>query len=394
MNRNQEAFEKPEELDCIECRFLKWLQTDSRSSGTQNFSVPAEDGVISSGFAKSSCDDSATEEVEDLDPLLSEELDCLPMSDFGSDCGSSDASGHLVSDVEQLLRPGDTPMIEERSQTILKSRLRNEIEHHPPLFPWETEIVDYEPETIDFPMGSVVPSIFGHQYSGGIHGGISFWTPQLPKMNGCKPMPQEVLAQLLEQCNQAIKSNLREWAKLVDVVEQSLFPGRFRELNEMATRLSIAGQHRSAMTTDIGLMPRTGEFDSPIAYDVATPTQQMLMSLLAAREIIGNLTLDLSSSQPKLERQWLTAVGLLSLELEYQQASVEGYSVLKVCASLPCGGKVSLTGGQSQTRSQRSNPGGLTVELSNLDVQQNYLLEVHLDSSEENSLTFAVCLHK
>ncbi len=393
MNRNQEPFEKPEELDRLECHFLEWLQADSRSSGTQNFSVPGEEAVISFGSTKSLSDDSATGEVDDLDPLLSEELDSLPISDVGSDGGSSDGSGHLVSDVEQLLTPGDIPMIEQRSQTILKSRLRNEIEHHPPLFPWETEIVDYEPESIDFPAGPVVPKIFGHQHFSGINSGIGFWTPQLPKINALTRMPQNVLAQLFEECNQAMKSNLREWAKLVHVVEQTLFPGRFRELNEMATRLSIAGQHRSAMSKDMGLMPKTGEFDDSPAYEVATPTQQMLMSLLAAREIIGNLTLDLSSSQPKLERQWLTAIGLLSLEIEYQQPSVEGSSVLKVWASLPCGGTVSLTGGQSNTRSQRSNPGGLTVELSDLDGKKNYLLEVHLDSSEENSLTFAVCLH-
>lgn len=282
-------------------------------------------------------------------------------------------------------------MIEERSQTILKSRLRTEIEHHPPLFPWETEIVEYEPETIDFTQAQVVPSMFGHPYSyGGVASGIGFWTPQLPKINGLMPLPHEVLGQLLEQCSQAMKSNLREWAKLVQVVEKSLFPGQLRELNEMASRLSIAQQHRSSTTTDANLLSKICPLDSAIAYEVATPTQQMLMSLLAAREIIGNLTLDLSSSQPKLERQWLTAAGLLTLNIEYQPENLQGYSAIAVGATLPCGGSVSLTGGKSQTQSERLNPGGLSLELSFSHLQENYLLEIHLDSSEQHSLTFAL----
>jgi len=391
MNRNQEAFENLEELDGLEYRFLEWLQADSRSSDTEHFSGTTEKDPISSGAAESSSDRPSIGSVEDFDPLLSEELDCLPISDIGSDGGSSDGSENLVSDVDRLLISGDTPVIEERSQTILKSRLRTEIEHHPPLFPWETEIVDYEPETIDFPTGSVVPSMLAHEYSGGIYSGIGFWTPQLPNMNGLMSMPQEVLAKLLEQCNFAMKSNLREWAKLVQVVEKTLFPGRFRELNQMATRLSIAGQHRSPMTAQIGLMPKSEAID----YEVATPTQQMLMSLLAAKEIIGNLTLELSVSQPQLERQWLTAAGLLSLEIKYHQLPDD--SVLQVSASLPCGGTLSLKGDRTETRSQRSDRGVLTVELSDAmsdNVQQNYLLEVNLHSSEENSLTFAVCLNR
>jgi hypothetical protein len=391
MNRNQEAFGNFEEFDRLERRFLEWLQADSRSSGTPDGGLPTEETVISSGSPQSSSDDPTNGEVDDLDPLLSEDLEFLAMYEMGSDGDSSDTSVNLVSDVDRLHKSGDTPVIEERSQTILKSRLRTEIEHHPPLFPWETEIVEYEPETIDFTQAQVVPSMFGHSYSHrGVESGIGFWTPQLPKMNGLTPLPHEVLGQLLEQCSQAMKSNLREWAKLVQVVEKSLFPGHSRELNEMASRLSIAQQHRSSTTTDANLLPKISPIEKPIAYEVATPTQQMLMSLLAAREIIGNLTLELSSSQPKLERQWLTAAGLLALNIEYQPENLQGDNAIAVSATLPCGGSVSLTGGQSQTQSERLNPGVLSLELSDRHLQENYLLEVHLDSAEQHSLTFAL----
>lgn len=180
MNRDNEAFENFEECDRLEGRFLEWLKTDAISRRAHPLSIPGDNHLHGSSFPKSSADDPALWEVDDFDPLLSEELQFLPISEMGSairhaprtDCESSDGAGHSVSDVDQLFRPGDTPVISERSQTIIKSRLRTEIEHHPPLFPWETEIVDYEPESIDFPQGNLVPSIFNGKSPGNQ---IGFW---------------------------------------------------------------------------------------------------------------------------------------------------------------------------------------------------------------------------
>jgi hypothetical protein len=416
MNRDNEAFENFElgvseaiaPANRLERGFLDWLKTDSRSSGTdpRPSPVPGEKPLLTSGFPKSSADDPSLWQVEDLDPLLSEELQFLPISEMGSDCESSDGAGHSVSDVDQLFRLGDISVISERSQTILKSRLRTEIEHHPPLFPWETEIVDYEPDgptrSIDFPQGHLVPSIFNGKSP---RNQIGFWAVHLsPQINGLVTMPQEVLTQLLEQCTSAVTSNLREWAKLVDVVEKTLFPGRHWELNQIANRLSIAQQHRSSIAIDPLGKEKTREIKGSICYEVATPSQQMLMSLLAAQEIMGNLTLELSSTQPRVEREWLTAAGLLTLELEYYAPKRNGSSEIKVRATLPCGGSVSLRNDRSQTKSERSNAGNLSVELlvseaiasANRDRNLNYLLEVRLQNSEpnswENALTFAVCL--
>lgn len=428
MNRDNEAFENLElgvseaigPANRLERGFLDWLKTDSRSSGThpRPWPVPGENGLLTSGFEKSSADDPSLLEVEDLDPLLSEELQFLPISEIGSairhaprtDCESSDGAGHSVSDVDQLFILGDISVISERSQTILKSRLRTEIEHHPPLFPWETEIVDYEPESIDFPQCHKVPDLFNGKSP---RNQVGFWAVHLsPQINGLVTMPQEVLTQLLEQCTKSVTSNLREWAKLVDVVEKTLFPGRHWELNQIADRLSIAQQHRSSFAKRAGWhiaidplgKEKTREIKGEISYEVATPNQQMLMSLLAAQEIMGNLTLELSSTQPRVEREWLTAAGLLTLELEYYAPKSNGSSQIKVRATLPCGGSVSLRQDRSQTKSERSNAGNLSVELvvseavasANRDLNRNYLLEVRLQNSEpnswENALTFAVCL--
>lgn len=424
MNRDNEAFENLElgvseaigPANRLERGFLDWLKTDSRSSGTDPRPLPSpgEKPLLTSSFEKSSADDPTLWEVEDLDPLLSEELQFLPISEMGSairhaprtDCESSDGAGHSVSDVDQLFRLGDISVISERSQTILKSRLRTEIEHHPPLFPWETEILDYEPEgqtkSIDFPQGHKVPDLFNGKSP---RNQIGFWAVHLsPQINGLVTMPQEVLTQLLEQCTAAVTSNLREWAKLVDVVEKTLFPGRHWELNQIANRLSIAQQHRSSIAIDPLGKEKTGDIKGSIGYEVATPSQQMLMSLLAAQEIMGNLTLELSSTQPRVEREWLTAAGLLTLELEYYVPKRNASSEIKVRATLPCGGSVSLRNDRGQTKSERSNAGNLSVELvvsevvasANRDLNRNYLLEVRLQNSEpnswENSLTFAVCL--
>lgn len=428
MNRDNEAFENLElgvseaigPANRLERSFLDWLKTDSRSSGThpRPWPVPGEKPLLTSGFEKSSADDPTLWEVEDLDPLLSEELQFLPISEMGSAIGhatgkdfeSSDGAGNSVSDVDQLFRLGDISVISERSQTIIKSRLRTEIEHHPPLFPWETEILDYEAEgqtkSIDFSQGHQVPDLFNGKSP---RNKIGFWAVHLsPQIDGLVTMPQEVLTQLLEQCTQAVTSNLREWAKLVDVVEKTLFPGRHWELNQIANRLSIAQQHRSSIAIDPLGKEKTGEIKGSISYEVATPSQQMLMSLLAAQEIMGNLTLELSSTQPRVEREWLTAAGLLTLELEYsapkRNPKGNGSSEIKVRATLPCGGSVSLRHDRGQTKSERSNAGNLSVELlvseavasGNRDLNQNYLLEVRLQNSEpnswENALTFAVCL--
>jgi predicted dienelactone hydrolase len=44
----------------------------------------------------------------------------------------------------------ESPTLEERFQAVVKHRLEMQIESHPPLFPWETELVDY-PDYADTP---------------------------------------------------------------------------------------------------------------------------------------------------------------------------------------------------------------------------------------------------
>ncbi|NET37272.1 MAG: hypothetical protein F6K19_35475 [Cyanothece sp. SIO1E1] len=127
--------------------------------------------------------------------------------------------------------------------------------------------------------------------------------------------------------------------------------------------------------------------DLPQSYAAATPEQQMALSLLAAQEIMGALTLAVSPSQPKLEREWITAAGPLVLGVEYQSDSP---TQLKVQGRLPCGGCLKLAAGDAQTQAQRTSPGELNVTLSDLQPGQVYSLAVLLSETEQHSLMFAI----
>jgi hypothetical protein len=42
------------------------------------------------------------------------------------------------------------PNVEDRLPLLIQKRLNAEIQQHPPLFPWETEIVEYETTEAEF----------------------------------------------------------------------------------------------------------------------------------------------------------------------------------------------------------------------------------------------------
>ncbi|HIK08736.1 MAG TPA: PatU [Oscillatoriaceae cyanobacterium M33_DOE_052] len=288
--------------------------------------------------------------------------------------------GHLASTGDKAqkkyhTRPGEIPAVQERYYALLKRRLKTEIQQHPPLFPWETDdIFEYEAEILDSSAGEIVPT-------------KRVWLPQLHSLNLPVPLPEQILAQLFALTNKLINSSLREGEMLVRAVE-SLFPGQTAELNNLA-RLTIASPVRSAAT--VGERLSKTALGLPDRYDEANPTQQMLLSLLAAREMVGALTINLSPTRPCQERQWLTAAGMLKLEVSYQQSS------LKVRACLPDGGRLYLSGDkQVQTANhthtrERGERGWVSLELGGAQPEQTYSLEIQLASGEQfEPLTFAI----
>jgi hypothetical protein len=262
------------------------------------------------------------------------------------------------------LESGDIPAVQDRFQALLKRRLRAEIERNPPRFPWETGSFDYEVEYSDLPTPERVPA--------------GVWAAQLQTLTMPIPMPEQVLAQLFDQCRIVVQSSLQEGAKLVQVVE-SLFPEQFQALNQLAG-LVLSGPSRSGQVT---IAPP----DSlPRHYDVATPTQQMALSLLAAREILASMTLKVSPSQPYAQRVWQTAVGEITLEAEYQPQTHQ----ICIQGTLPQAGSLCFNNQHDRSIANCAEAGSVRVALSNLEPNQTYTLEVLLEDCQ-SPFVFAVC---
>jgi hypothetical protein len=82
----------------------------------------------------------------------------------------------------------------------------------------------------------------------------------------------------------------------------------------------------------------------PEDYESAAPVQQMVLSLLAARDILDQLTLTLDSHQLEQERQWTTPQGRLRIRASYQRQP----SLLQIDATLPSGGRLVLSPGATE----------------------------------------------
>jgi hypothetical protein len=262
---------------------------------------------------------------------------------------------------------GDIPVVQDRFHALLKRRLQAEIEQHPPLFPWESELSDYAAEPVDSVTPALVPT--------------GFWEAQLKdRLSIPVTLPEGVLATLLRQCQSVLQLSLREGAKLVQAVE-SLFPGESSTLNQLAG-LVLAPPTRSetsALANPAGL---------PQTYDAATQPQQMALSLLAAREILSLLTLPVSAAQPTATRQWLTAAGPLTVTTDYQPHLGQ----LRIQSDLPCQGSITLQGESAQAIAQRASQGRLAVELFDLVPGQTYTVTITIAELNQ-PLMFAIPLN-
>jgi hypothetical protein len=257
---------------------------------------------------------------------------------------------------------GEIPTVQERFQAVLKRRLKVQIENHPPIFPWESQLTEY-PECIDTRAVELVPA-WG-------------WTAQQHKLNLPTLLPERIFQQLLEKCQALLGSSLPIGAKLVQAVE-NFFPEDSQTLNDLAG-LVLRSTYRSGDT----LESMTNLEDS---YSDMQPPQQMALSLMAAKQLLDYLTVPISASSPVVERQWLTSMGVVNLKLEYhcQQGN------LRISAELPTKGILKLKGDGSQAMAQSTSPGCLSVELSYTRLNQTYTLEVNLDAIDEQPLLFVI----
>ncbi|MBL1202695.1 MAG: PatU [Nostoc sp. GBBB01] len=298
--------------------------------------------------------------------------ECLSLEckeNYGVDNLSNKAIASKNSEPElrgtpQAFLPGEIPTVQDRFQAVLKRRLQIQIQDHPPLFPWETQLAEY-PDFLDEPSIALVPS-WG-------------WMAQQSKLNLPVPLPEKVFRQLLEQCQALVTSSVPLGAKLVQVVE-NFFPNESQALNDIAG-LVLRSTYRSVNTLD--KMP-----DIQSDYSDLQPRQQMALSLLAAKQLLENLTLPLSATSPVVERQWLTNVGTLNIKVKYQ--TLGQVTKLLVEADLPVKGTLTLRGSGTLAMTTSSSSGYLSVELGCEQLNPIYTLEVEFPEIDEQPLLFVI----
>jgi hypothetical protein len=259
---------------------------------------------------------------------------------------------------------GEIPTVQERFQAVLKRRLQLQIQNQPPLFPWESQLTDY-PDYVDKPSVELVP-VWG-------------WTAQQFKLNLPILLPERIFQQLLERCQALVSSSLPLGAKLVQAVD-SLFPNEAQTINDLAG-LVLRTPYRSVDALET--MPNL-ESD----YSELQPHQQMALSLITAKQLLDNLTLPVSATNPVVERQWLTNIGILTLKVEYLYQGQ--LTKLRVQSDLPATGILRLRGEASQAMAESSTPGCLSVELNDTQPNQTYTLEVELKEVDQRPLLFVI----
>lgn len=357
--------------DTLYSQLIAWLLQESSPAAS-----PSADGQAANTVPEGESQ-AVDFELERLDPLDSEELHIAPsnLSQAAHNrtwAESETIQAHDTTQQGDQTRPynlGEMPTVQNRFQAILKRRLQLEIERHPPLFPWETDISDYEPDSPDVVAESWVPP-------------VHLWMPQMAQLTLPFSMPEKVLAQLLDACCEAVYSRRQLGAKLVNAVE-NLFPNQFQSLNQLAGIMLLSTSPGRLGDASRQLQPE------PRNYETAANEQKMVMALLAAREIISALTVPLSPTQTPVERQWQTAAGTVTVQAEYQMDA--GVPKLRVISRLPRGGSLTLRTPQASAVTQRTYPGYLSVESFDLQPNQSYPLEIRFHDSEQTPLIFAIC---
>ncbi|MBE9058264.1 PatU [Sphaerospermopsis sp. LEGE 08334] len=266
----------------------------------------------------------------------------------------------------QTFELGEIPTVQERFQAVLKRRLQVEIQNHPPLFPWESQLVEY-PEFVEEPAIALVPA-WG-------------WLAQQSKLNLPVSLPDNIFQQLMDQCQLLLTSSLPLGPKLVQAVE-SLFPEDYQLINDLAG-LVLRTSYRSVDALET--IPNI-EKD----YSDLQPRQQMALSLMAAKQLLENLTLPVSLANPVIEQQWQTNAGTLIIRVELHLLG----QVMKLCvhSELPTIGVLKLEGNGTQAVASSGNGNKASLELDCLPTNQTYTLVVEFPEIEQQPLLLAINL--
>jgi len=372
--------------DALYNRLMAWLNQESIPPASPQADLPPKGRLLDGETTAAEFDQ------DQLDPIDSEELNIASFNNSQIDQEEPWTGLENLTGEEMELLGGETrpynlekmPTVQDRFEALLKRRIQFEIERHPPLFPWETEISDYESDSVksSYSQGKVL-QFFPETVAPEVVPPIQLWMPQLSNLTLPISLPENVLEQLLNACSEAISSKRQLGAKLVNAVE-NLFPNQLPMLNQMAGMVLIsssAGRGGSSSLEPLQSLPSS--------YETAAAEQKMLLALLAAKEIIRTLTVSVSSAQTPVERQWETAAGVVRVKAEYQME--EGVPLLRVISHLPRGGSLALEAPEISATAQRAYPGYLSVELFDLQPNQTYPLAIRFHDSEQTPLVFSIC---
>jgi hypothetical protein len=243
--------------------------------------------------------------------------------------------------------------VQTHFEALLKRRLEQEIANHPPLFPWEKGLQDY-------------PDVLNPE-----SGFASVWLDHLKNLEVPGDLPEEVLTELLNQCQRVAEQTRQIGRRLVSAVE-SLFPDQIQTLDYVAGLISRPA-YRSAQAQVL----------ERLDYTTASAQQQMALAMIAAQSIFETLSLTVSTTVPADSRTWLTANGSLTVLANYLS---DGR--LTVRADLPQAGTVALAGGAYTLSAERSTPGDLVLQLESPQVNTPYTLSVSLAEEATTPLRF------
>jgi len=282
----------------------------------------------------------------------------------------SNGSAEGLEWTPQTFNLGEIPAVEDRFQAVLKRRLQIEVQKHPPLFPWESEVSEY-PDYLDNSYLELVPA--------------QFWIQVQKHLSLPTTLPENIFRELLFRCQTVVKSSLPPGRKLIRAVE-SLFPNESQTLNDLAAVVLMSTAPGRSVNGN-AVVDKT--FNSQTNYSELQPSQQMVFSLLAAKQMLDALTLSISATNRFAERQWLTTAGYFHLQVEYNVDSK--MKRLQIQCDFPCSGILKLQGDGVQTTAECSTPSHLSVELCGVQPHQVYPLLVQFPELDLQDLVFAIC---
>lgn len=272
-----------------------------------------------------------------------------------------DALAHLDpsprSGINPIFESGDLPAVQDHFESVIKRRLRQEIEQRPPLFPWETALEEY-PDPV-------------------AEGAVSPWLCHLKSLAIPAALPDDVLATLLSRCQDLAHQGLQSGARLVQAVEE-LFPNSSNQLDPVARTVLMPAFRSPQAAARIAELSR-------LDYASATEPQRMALAMLTARTIFDSLEVQLSPHKPQHSREWQAEAGSLSLTVTYAP------STLEVQVTLPAAGTITLHHPDQKTSATRQTPGALTLNLDQPQLGQVYRLDIVLDE-DSPSLQFCIRL--